>query len=57
MLTIAIGAFVTGRLVDAGISTRVLVTATGLAMLVPAGLWAWAIRVMRRETNVQVVEA
>jgi predicted MFS family arabinose efflux permease len=57
MLTIAIGAFVTGRLVDAGISTRVLVTATGLAMLVPAGLWAWAIRVMRRGANVQVVEA
>jgi hypothetical protein len=49
MLMIAVGAFVTGRLVDAGISTRVLVSAAGLCMFVPAGLWAWAMRSMRRK--------
>jgi MFS family permease len=49
MLTIAGGAFVTGKLVDAGISTRMLVTAAGLSMLLPAGLWAWAMRSMQRK--------
>ena len=49
MLMIAVGAFVTGRLVDAGISTRVLVSAAGLCMFVPAGLWSWAMRAMRRK--------
>jgi MFS family permease len=53
MLTIAIGAFVTGKLVDAGISTRVLVSATGVSMLIPAALWAWAMRSMRRQSPVQ----
>jgi MFS family permease len=48
MLSIAVGAFVTGRLVDTGISTRVLVSAAGVCMLLPAGLWAWAIRSMRQ---------
>ena len=49
MLMIAVGAFVTGRLVDAGISTRVLVSGAGLCMFVPVGLWAWAMRLMRRK--------
>jgi MFS family permease len=48
MLTIAVGAFLTGRLVDAGISTRVLVSVAGICMLLPAGLWAWAMRSMQQ---------
>jgi MFS family permease len=42
MLTIAVGAWVCGALLDVGISARTLVTATGIVMLVPAALWAWA---------------
>ena len=48
MLSIAVGAFVCGRLADAGISPRVLVTGTGFLMLLPAMLWAWAMRLQRR---------
>jgi len=44
MLTIAIGAYVCGRLVDWGISTRAVATGTGIAMLVPAILWTIAMR-------------
>ena len=49
MLTIALGAYVCGRFLDSGISARTLVTATGLVMLVPATLWAWATKVWRPE--------
>ena len=44
MLTIAIGAYVCGRFLDVGASPRAVATATGLLMLIPAGLWAWAMR-------------
>ena len=44
MLTIAIGAYVCGRLLDFGISTRTIATYTGLIMLVPAALWALSLR-------------
>jgi MFS family permease len=47
MLTIAIGAYVCGAFLDMGISARTLVTATGMVMLLPAGLWAWAMKVWR----------
>ena len=47
MLTIAIGAYVCGSFLDMGISARTLVMATGVVMLAPAGLWAWAMRVWR----------
>jgi hypothetical protein len=47
MLTIAIGAYVSGFFLDLGISARVLVSAAGLVMLIPAALWAWAVRVWR----------
>ena len=47
MLTIAIGAYVCGSFLDMGISARTLVSATGLVMLVPAGLWAWGMKVWR----------
>jgi MFS family permease len=47
MLTIAIGAFVCGKLVDAGIATRTLVTAAGVLMFLPALLWASATKLWR----------
>jgi predicted MFS family arabinose efflux permease len=45
MLTIAIGAYLCGMLLDRGVSARVVASATGLLMLLPAILWAWAMRV------------
>ena len=47
MLTIAIGAYVCGSFLDAGVSARTLVTLTGAVMLIPAGLWAWASKVWK----------
>jgi MFS family permease len=44
MLTIAIGAFLCGRLLDAGITARTVATWTGFVMLIPATLWAITIR-------------
>jgi len=45
MLTIAAGAYLCGFLLDAGVSARMVATGTGLAMLIPAGWWALAMRV------------
>jgi hypothetical protein len=45
MLTIAAGAYLSGRLLDAGISARTVATYTGLVMLIPATLWTLAMRV------------
>ncbi len=44
MFTIAAGAYVCGRLLDAGIAARTLATWTGIIMVVPAALWALATR-------------
>jgi len=44
MLTIAAGAYLCGRLLDVGVSARMVATGTGLVMLFPAGLWALAMR-------------
>jgi len=44
MLTIAIGAYVCGLFLDRGVSAKLMAGATGLAMLLPAILWAWAVR-------------
>jgi MFS family permease len=44
MLTIAAGAFLCGRLLDAGVAARTIATWTGIVMLVPAALWALAMR-------------
>jgi hypothetical protein len=44
MLTIAAGAYLCGRLLDAGVAARTLATYTGLIMIIPAGLWALAMR-------------
>jgi MFS family permease len=48
MLTIAMGAYACGLFLDMGVSARTLVSETGLAMLLPAGLWAWATKIWRR---------
>ena len=39
MLTIATGAYLCGRFLNAGISARSVASWTGLLMLIPAGLW------------------
>ena len=44
MLTIAAGAYVCGRLLDAGIAARTLATWTGIIMVIPATLWALSTR-------------
>ena len=54
MLTIAIGAYVCGLFLDRGVSARVVASATGLIMILPALLWAWA---MRSESRRQLHEA
>jgi MFS family permease len=44
MFTIAAGAYLAGRLVDAGFAARNVASVTGMLMVVPAGLWGLAIR-------------
>ena len=44
MLTIAVGVYLCGIFLDWGVSARMVATATGLLMLIPAGLWVWAMR-------------
>jgi len=53
MLTIAAGAYFCGRLLDAGVAARTVATWTGLAMLIPAALWALAMRVGEAQEGVQ----
>jgi len=48
MLTIAAGAFVCGRLLDAGVPARTVATYTGMVMLIPATLWGFATRPGKR---------
>jgi predicted MFS family arabinose efflux permease len=50
MLTIAAGAYLCGRSLDAGVAARTVATWTGLVMLVPAMLWALAMRVSKERT-------
>jgi MFS family permease len=47
MLTLAIGAYVTGLLVDHGMQPRSVAIAIGLVMLIPAVLWSRAMRLWR----------
>ncbi len=49
MLTIAIGAYLCGRFLDWGIAARTVATYTGLVMLIPAALWALAMRAWKDE--------
>ncbi|HTU52043.1 MAG TPA: MFS transporter [Acidobacteriaceae bacterium] len=44
MLTIATGAYLCGRLLDAGIAARSVASWTGIVMLIPTALWALAMR-------------
>jgi len=44
MLTLAVGAYFAGLLIDRGIEPRSVAIATGLVMLIPAALWARAMR-------------
>ncbi len=44
MLTIAVGAYLCGQLVDHGVSPHAVAMGTGVVMLIPAALWAWAVR-------------
>src|SRR5437660_6239176 len=52
MLTIAIGAWVCGRFLDAGVSARTVATCTGLIMLIPAALWALVMRTGKGEPRI-----
>ncbi len=52
MLTIAVGAYLCGRFLDWGVSARTVATCTGLIMLVPAALWALAMRVRTPDSTV-----
>ncbi len=45
MLTIAAGAYLCGRLLDAGIAAWTVATWTGVVMLIPTGLWALTLRI------------
>ena len=47
MLTIAAGAYLCGRFLDAGVAARTVATCTGLTMLVPSALWAAMMRVLK----------
>jgi predicted MFS family arabinose efflux permease len=51
MLTIAVGAYLCGLFLDWGVSARAVATATGLLMLIPAGLWAWLMRMWKPEAE------
>jgi predicted MFS family arabinose efflux permease len=51
MLTIAAGAYLCGRFMDAGIAARTVASWTGLVMLVPAILWTLAIRRKKIEST------
>jgi MFS family permease len=50
MFTIAAGAYLCGRLLDAGVTARTVATWTGLVMLIPAALWALAMRAGTKRT-------
>jgi predicted MFS family arabinose efflux permease len=50
MFTIAAGAYLCGRLLDLGVAARTVATWTGLLMLIPAALWALAMRFGREQT-------
>ena len=46
-LTFAVTAYLAGRFLDAGISARTVATSTGLLMLIPAAILAWALHASR----------
>lgn len=44
MFTIAAGAYLAGRFLDAGFAARHVASVAGFLMLIPAALWGWALR-------------
>jgi MFS family permease len=46
-LTFAVTAYLAGRFLDAGISARTVATGTGVLMLIPAAILAWALHASR----------
>ena len=48
MFTLAVGAYLAGRFLDAGYPAPHVATATGLLTLIPAGLWLWAQRLWKK---------
>jgi MFS family permease len=57
MFTIAFGAYISGSLLDVGISARTLVTFTGIVMLMPAALWAWAMKLWKPAIKQEAIAA
>jgi MFS family permease len=57
MLTIAVGAYVCGLFLDWGSSARTIAAATGLLMLLPAGLWGWGMQQTRQEASAEAKAA
>jgi len=54
MVTLAVGAYATGFLIDHGIDPRTVAITTGLLMLIPAALWSRAMRLWRPEPEAAV---
>jgi len=52
MLMIAVGAFIAGRLVDAGFAARSVASGAGLMMVLPVLLWGYR---LRRESKAGIV--
>jgi MFS family permease len=57
MFTIAGGAYLCGRFLDWGVSARVVATATGLLMLLPAGWWTWSMGLWKSSPAATSLEA
>ncbi|MGA9040478.1 MAG: MFS transporter [Terriglobales bacterium] len=50
MVTLAIGSYLTGFVIDRGVAPRTVAIATGVFMLIPACAWALAMRLWKQET-------
>lgn len=53
MVTLAIGAYVSGLLIDRGMEPRAVAISIGLVMLIPAALWAYAMRLWNTDAVVE----
>lgn len=52
MLTMATTCYVSGQLMDAGVSARTIATGAGLAMAIPGIAWFWALNLWREPEKV-----
>lgn len=57
MLVIAISGYVAGVLLDHGVSVRLLASGTGLCMLVPFIVWAFALKLWKQQKQELVVRS